>query len=182
MVIQIAKIIAKNIRKIRKEKEFTLKQLSIRSNVSIAMISKIENSQTLPSIATYIKITSALEVTFGELITDDSNDIDICIVKKNERPVITRGPYVASPLAYKKGKKEMEPFIIYYSNRKVFPKHCHKNEEMIFVIEGKLEFRYGKKAVVLEKGDCAYYNGGIVHGARALSPKGSIAIVIESSK
>jgi len=36
--------------------------------------------------------------------------------------------------------------------------------------------------VVLKKGDCAYYNGAIVHGARALSPKGATAIVIESSK
>lgn len=182
MTLQVAKIIAKNIRKIRKEKEFTLKQLSARSKVSISMISKIENSQTLPSISTYIKIAFALGVSFSQLISEDSTNADISIVRSTERPIITKGPYVASPLAYKKGKKEMEPFVFYYSKGKKFPKHCHKNEEMIFVIEGTLEFKYGKKIIILEKGDCIYFNGAIVHGARALSPKGSTAIVIESSE
>ena len=181
MVIQIAKIIAKNIRKLRKEKEFTLRELSTGSKVSISMISKVENSQTLPSIATYIKIASALGVSFSQLIRDDSADVDISIVKATERPVITKGPYVASPLAYKKGKKEMEPFIFYYSEGKKFPKHCHENEEMIFVIEGTLEFKYGKQIIILKKGDCVYFNGSIVHGARALNHNGTKAIVVEAS-
>ena len=182
MVLQIAEIISKNIKKIRKEKGFTLKQLSTQSTVSVSMISKIENSQTLPSIATYIKIASALGVSFSQLVSDENTDVDISIVKATERPIITKGPYVASPLAYKKGKKEMEPFIFYYSEGQKFVKHCHENEEMIFVIEGTLEFKYGKQIVILKKGDCVYFNGSIVHGARSLSPKGSTAIVIVSSK
>jgi len=182
VVVQIAKIIAKNIKKLRKEKGFTLKQLSTYSKVSISMISKIENFQTLPSISTYIKIANALGITFSELITDNRKDVAISIVKANERPVITKGPYIASPLAFKKGKREMEPFIFYYSGRKKFPKHYHENEEMIFVIEGILEFKYGKQIIVLQKGDCVYFNGAIVHGARALSSKGATAIVIESTK
>jgi transcriptional regulator with XRE-family HTH domain len=181
MVLQIAKIISKNIRKIRKEKGFTLKQLSIRSKVSISMISKIENSQTLPSIATYVKIALALGVSFGRLTSDDNEDVDISIVKSAERPIITKGPYVASPLAYKKGEKEMEPFIIYYSEGKKFPKHCHENEEMIFVIDGTLKFKYGKQIIILEKGDCVYFNGAIVHGACAAKQSGAEAIVITAS-
>lgn len=181
MVKKIAETIAKNIKKIRKEKGFTLRELSTGSKVSISMISKVENSQTLPSIATYIKIASALGASFSRLISDDSVDADISIVKATERPVITKGPYIASPLAYKKGKKEMEPFIFYYSEGKKFPKHCHENEEMIFVIEGTLEFKYGKQIIILKKGDCVYFNGSIVHGARSLNHNGAKAIVVEAS-
>ena len=179
MVKQIAKVIAKNIRRLRNEKGFTLNNLSAGSKVSISMISKVENSQTLPSIATYIKIASALGVTFSELISDDNKDIDISIVYAAERPIITKGPYIASPLAYKKKTKKMEPFIFYYSKGKISPKHFHENEEMIYVIEGTLEFKYGKQIIVLHKGDCAYYNGAIGHGARAISDKGAEAIVVE---
>jgi len=181
MVTQIAKIIAKNIKKLRKEKELTLKDISIRSKVSISMISKIENSQTFPPITTYIKIASALEVSFSDLITDDNKDIDISIVRANERPMISRKTYIASPLAYKKGKKGMEPFIVYYSKRKKFTKLYHENEEMIFVLEGTLEFKYGKQIIILQKGDCVYFNGKIVHGARAAKQSGAKAIVIEAS-
>jgi len=145
------------------------------------MISKIENSQTLPSIATYIKIAFALGVSFSQLISDDSADVDISIVKATERPIITKGPYIASPLAYKKGKKGMEPFIFYYSKGKKFPKHCHENEEMIFVIDGTLEFKYGNQIIILDKGDCIYFNGSIVHGARSLKHNGAKAIVVEVS-
>ena len=181
MPLQVSKTIAKNIRKIRREKGLTLKQLSARSKVSISMISKIENSQTFPPITTYIKISSALGVSFSDLITDDNKDIDISIVRANERPMISKKTYIASPLAYKKGKKEMEPFMVYYSKRKKFTKLCHENEEMIFVLEGTLEFKYGKKIIILQEGDCVYFNGKIVHGARAAKQSGAKAIVIEAS-
>lgn len=116
MVKKIAETIAKNIKKTRKEKGFTLKDLSTGSKVSISMISKIENSQTLPSIATYIKIASALGVSFSQLISDDSTEVDISIVKSTERPIITKGPYIASPLAYKKGKKKWN--LSYFTTQK----------------------------------------------------------------
>ncbi len=99
----------------------TLKKLSTGSKVSISMISKVENLQTLTSIATYIKIASALGISFSQLISDDNTDVNINIVKATERPIITKGPHAASPPTYKKGKKEMEPFIFYYSKGKKFP-------------------------------------------------------------
>ena len=178
---ELSKVIAKNIRKFRQVEKFTLKELSKASKVSISMISKIENSQTLPSIATYIKIAFALGISFGELISDDNKDIDISIVQAIERPIISKGPYTASPLAYKKKMKKMEPFIFYYSKGNKFPKHFHENEEMIYVTKGTLEFKYGKQIMVLHKGDCAYYNGAIEHGARAISDKGAESIVVELS-
>jgi len=182
MVEDIAKIIARNARKIRRERNLTLRELAIRSGVSISMISKIENSQTLPSVATYVKIASALGVSFGELVTETDKDTDIVIVRASERPVITRGPYTGSPLAYKKGKKKMEPFIFDYPVTKRFPKHRHENEEMIFVIKGAIEFKYGEKIMVLRKGDCCYFNGAVIHGGRSLNRGGATAIVVQSNR
>ena len=172
--------IANNIRNIRKEKKFTLLELSRRSHVSASMLSKIENHQIIPSIATYIKISSALEINFGELIP--SNDIrdDISIIRSEEMPVITRDTYIVKSIAFKKGKKKIEPFLFYYPPSNKIPKHSHNNEEMIYVLEGKIEFNYGTRKIVLKKGDCAYYNGIVLHGARGLSLGESKAIVVEA--
>lgn len=181
MLRDIANIMATNIRDLRKQKALTLGKLSKRSGVSISMISKIENKQTLPSIATYDKIASALSISFGELLTETDKEADMSLVRVSERPVITRGSYVASPLAYKKGKKKMEPFIFDYPVRKRFPKHRHDNEELVFVIKGMIEFKYGEKVVVLRKGDCCYFDGSVVHGGRSLSRGGSRAVVVQSN-
>lgn len=176
---ELSKIIAQNIKKLRKEKNVTLEELSKTSKVSVSMISKIENSKTLPSIATYLKIGSALGVSFGELIRDDKEETTISIVRESERYIISKRSYIGTPLAYKISKKGMEPFLFYYPPGKKFPKYLHENEEMIYVTKGILEFKYGTKIIILNQGDCAYFNGDIEHGAKALSEMGAEAIVIE---
>lgn len=90
-------------------------------------------------------------------------------------------PICGSPLAFKKTKKMMEPFIFEYPYTKKFPKYRHNSEEMIFILRGAMEFKYGDRIIRLEKGDCFYYHASIEHGGRALNRKGATAIVIHSS-
>ncbi len=183
MVDDTIKNIGKKIREVRQKKSLTLKKLSERSGISVPIISKIETALTPPPLSTYANIASALETSLGDLITNDSQEPDISIVRSTERPDISRGPYIGSPLAFKKITKKMEPFIFDYPIRKkVSQLFQHENEEMIFVIKGAIEFKYGRKIIVLKKGDCAYFNGNIQHGGRALNGRNATAIVIQSSE
>ncbi len=183
MVDDTIKKIGEKIREVRQKKGLTLKKLSEKSGISVSMISKIETAQTSPPISTYANIASALETSLGDLITNDSQEPDISIVRFAERPVISRGPYIGSPLAFKKNKKKMEPFIFDYPIRKkVFQIFQHEKEEMLFVIKGTIEFKFGEKTLVLNKGDCAYFNGNIQHGGRALNGRKATAIVIQSNE
>ena len=180
----IAKRIGRRIRELRDDKSLTLKDLSTRSGVSVSMLSKIENSRTLPPISTYARIATALDVSIGEIITEDADRGEvISIVKASERPVITRGPYTGSPLAFRKDNKTMEPFIFSYPFAGDFPElYQHETEEMIFVLQGTIEFKYGGKTVVLNKGDCAYFSGHVPHAGRAMHKRGATAIVIQSAR
>lgn len=180
----IAERIGRRIRELRDEKKLTLKDLSTKSGVSVSMLSKIENSQTFPPISTYARIAAALDVSIGEVITEDVDHHEtISIVKANERPVITRGSYTGSPLAFRKDNKKMEPFLFNYPFTEDFPNlYQHDTEEMIFVLEGTIEFKYGEKTAVLNKGDCAYFGGHVPHAGRAMDRRGATAIVIQSAK
>jgi len=181
MAKDIAKKIGEKIRAVRQQKGFTLKELSEKSGISTSMISKIETAQTLPPISTYANIASGLGISFGELFQLDLQEPDISIVRSRDRQVISRGTYVGSPLAYQKRQKKMEPFLFEYPIRGNFPNFHHDNEEMIFVIEGKLEFKYGEEKIILEMGDCVYFNGKIPHGGRALNNKGAKALIVQST-
>lgn len=57
-----------NLRKLRLQKGFTIKELSHKSNVSKATISKIENHEIQPTILTICKLCSALNTTICEMV------------------------------------------------------------------------------------------------------------------
>lgn len=180
----IAERVGRRIRELRDERGLTLKELSVRTGISVSMLSKIENSQTFPPISTYARIAAAFKVSIGDVITDEANHPEtISIVRANERPVITRGPYTGSPLAFRKDNKKMEPFIFSYPFTRDFPElYEHETEEMIFVLDGAIEFKYGEKTAVLNKGDCVYFSGHVPHAGRATDSGGATAIVVQSAK
>jgi quercetin dioxygenase-like cupin family protein len=48
-----------------------------------------------------------------------------------------------------------------------FPKHSHPGEEIIYVLEGSLEYEVeGKPPVTLKAGDVLFIPAGTVHSAR----------------
>ena len=181
-ITYITKAIGERIRKLRLSRGLTLKELSRMSSISVSMISKIENSQVFPPLSTYARISSCLGISIGELIVNsEQKSKSISVVRANERTVISHGRYIGSPLAFRKSRKKMEPFLLSYPfGKKTVTPYQHDSEEMIFVIEGKIEFKYGEDTYTLEKGDCAYYDGRIPHAARSLASKEAQALVVQS--
>ena len=48
----------------------------------------------------------------------------------------------------------------------VAPRHTHPGEEIIYVIEGTLEYEIGSKRVTVKPGDVLFVPAGIVHSAK----------------
>lgn len=57
-----------NLRKLRLQEGLTIRELSTKSRVSIATISKIENHEIQPTISTICKLCSALGVTICKMV------------------------------------------------------------------------------------------------------------------
>ncbi|MFM8738789.1 MAG: helix-turn-helix domain-containing protein, partial [Cytophagales bacterium] len=53
--------IGKRIKAIRNEQRITLQELSSRSELSKGLLSKIENSRTIPSLPVFLSIMKAIE-------------------------------------------------------------------------------------------------------------------------
>jgi quercetin dioxygenase-like cupin family protein len=47
-----------------------------------------------------------------------------------------------------------------------FPRHTHPGEEIIYVLEGTLEYEVAGKPVTLKAGDVLFVPNGVVHAAR----------------
>ena len=177
----IEELLSKRVKKARHRRGLTLAQFSQQTKISVATLSKIENAKISSPVSTYAKIAKALDIPLGELFSE-SIPIPISFVTREERKIFTHSPgYTGESIAFKKPSKKMEPFVFTYLRGGRTPSpYQHDNEELIFVIEGELEFRYGSGKYILKPGDCVYFDASIKHSARTLGDKGAQALVVEA--
>ena len=67
----------------------------------------------------------------------------------------------------------------------VAPRHTHPGEEIIYVIEGVLEYEIDGKPVKVKAGDVLFVPAGVVHAARNIGSRGGAELatyVVEKGK
>jgi DNA-binding NtrC family response regulator len=67
---QLLATIGKNIRRMRKERNLTLKQMSRRTGLSVSLLSQIERAESSASVSSLYKLARALDVKLTELFGD----------------------------------------------------------------------------------------------------------------
>jgi transcriptional regulator with XRE-family HTH domain len=178
--------IGPKIKRLRKDRQFTLQDLSNKTGLSKPLLSQVENGLVIPPLPTLLKISNALRVPLTHFITDDEERI--LVVRRKEinaapkRYVEGRDPnnYNYASLVKGKTNKKMEPLYVEFSQMakgKVVPM-SHHGEEFIHVLEGQLEVNYEDTVVVLDAGDSLYLDGRIPHSYRSLTKKRTKALMV----
>jgi transcriptional regulator with XRE-family HTH domain len=179
--------IGQKIRELRKGKAFTLQDLSGSTGLSKSLLSQIENEIVVPPISTLLKISRALDKDIAFFFQDPDNDTKVAVVRVFERERLdtkklgrSDGGYFYESLAYKKGRKSMEPFFVEFERKdeKDMPFYSHEGEEFMFVLEGNLEFRTTDDVYRLKPGDSLYFESDVPHSYRALGRNNAKAIVV----
>ncbi|WP_164667338.1 helix-turn-helix domain-containing protein [Virgibacillus doumboii] len=164
------------IKKLRKQKNLSLNELAIKSEVSMATISQIERGNTDPTITTVYKLCKGLDTTIATLIAGD--DEPDGVVRKDNRKTITlpesKVTYqlLSSPL-----KQNLEMVLVelnpHQKDRKLV---THKGEECGLVLQGKLVVMLGNEEILLEEGDSITFNSMTPH--RYINPTGEKSISV----
>jgi transcriptional regulator with XRE-family HTH domain len=179
--------IGRKIRDLRKGKALTLQDLSTATGLSKPLLSQIENEIVVPPISTLLKISRALDKDIAFFFQEPNDDRKIVVVRTFERESLdtrklgrTDGGYSYESLAYKKSRKNMEPFLVEFERKdeKEMSFYSHEGEEFLFVLEGDLEFRTRDEVHGLKKGDSLYFESDVPHSYRALGKKNAKAIVV----
>ena len=173
------------VRRLRKARGLTLDALSELTGVSKSVLSKIENGKVSSPISTFSRICSALDVSLGDLFSDDGGG-DPLVVRKGERRLLSRMGtpfgYVYYSLAHPRPGRRMAPFLLIYPHDlKTIPTFSHAGEEFLFVLKGRLEFVYGDRTLILKEGDSLYLDPQVEHGARALGGRVCETLVISTA-
>ncbi len=163
------------IRELRQQRGMTLRQLAEKAGLSAALLSKVENNVISPTIPTLWKICEALDVRVGYFFQEGGQESrDYVITRKDKRPVVFREGskhgYMYESLAYGKPDHAMEPFVVTVApgERRGGKLFSHAGEELVYVLEGRVEFVLGELSFVLEAGDSVYFNSERPHRLQAL--------------
>ncbi|MCF6246643.1 MAG: XRE family transcriptional regulator [Desulfobacula sp.] len=178
------KLICQNIKKLRKQNHLTLEKLAFKTGLTKGYLSKVERSQKAPPYSTLNKIAGALGIEVTQIFEkniEPLDDIKISFHKANSLNIIKAtsqfSGYDYQVLAPDKPGKNMEPFII-YSPDEITKMYSHEGEEFMYVMDGTLEFIYGKETYILEKGDHVYFDSCIPHAGKSLGEKKATLMVV----
>ena len=160
--------IGKRIHQYRLHNGYTLQELADKTGYSKGYLSKVEKSGKAPPVATLSVIARELGVTVSVILGEETMNDSICLVRENERMLMAKTGeefgYAYEALANPYPNKHMEPFILTYPSDDAL-KHTfqHDGEEMLFVLQGQMRFKYGNSEFVLDKGDCIYFDSSVAH-------------------
>ena len=183
--------IGQKIRRLRKEERLTLQDLSDLSGLSKPLLSQIENDQVIPPIATLLKIAKGLKVGIHFFFEEEEDRQKLVLLRSGEQKSSRRRSgndspqnYLYHSLAPGMRQKSMEPFLVEFEAGSWDDSllYRHDGEEFIYLLEGELEFHYGKEIMILKSGDSIYYDSSESHGYISHGSEKAKAVAVLYSK
>jgi transcriptional regulator with XRE-family HTH domain len=171
---QLGQVIANHVRSRRLEIGLNVGQLAERTGISKGMLSKIENAQTSPSLSTLERLAAALDMPVTSLFRGLAEERDAVFVKAGSGPEIvrkgTRAGHTYELLGSLRGPyKRVEPLLVSLDvSSEVFPLFQHPGIEILYMLNGTMEYSYGREPYRMEKGDTLQFEGDIPHGPTKL--------------
>ncbi|HUW64220.1 MAG TPA: XRE family transcriptional regulator [Spirochaetia bacterium] len=170
------KIIARRIHKIRLERELTLEDVAGRTGLTKGLLSKIENNRVSPPIATLVRIARALEVSLADFFSPgDERAIQLVRAGRGVRynPEGAGEAPVTEALVSGFARPKMEPLVVTIDGTDSYQArfYSHPGQELILVLEGKMDYRYAAEEYHLFQGDSLYFNAEHEHGPLPLCGK-----------
>jgi len=166
--------IGAQVRTLRKKNDITVLDLATQAGLSISMLSKIENGQTSPSLATLQCLATALNVPLSTFFTKYEEKHDATYVKSGKGLLIerrgTRSGHQYQLLGHSVSSEVgVEPYLITLTDEAdPYPVFQHEGVEFIYMISGEVVYRHADKSYVLKKGDSLFFDSSAPHGPEDL--------------
>lgn len=180
----VARQLGTRLRQARQKQGITLGTLSQETALSTSFLSRLERGETSTSIANLIMIATRLGISLHEFFEEPSDTgKDYILSRAQERKHQT--PLVAHGYSYRLSTgdlpdQQMSAFEL------SFPPEAeeqptlltHDGEEVLYLIEGSIEFHIGEDSFVMNAGDCVHFNCSKPHMGRNIGKNAARLLMI----
>jgi len=161
-------LIGKKIRDLRKEQKMSMTELSKKSGVQLATLSRMENLKMTGTLESHMQIAKALGVDIVELYGDIALEAKKVDVKTKE---------TAADIFNYSDKSSYEILTSKVLSRKMMPillriepegktkleQNSRGSEKFLFVLQGKIQAQIGEEAFDLSETNTLYFDASLPH-------------------
>jgi transcriptional regulator with XRE-family HTH domain len=156
------------MRELRKEKDITLEELSEKSGVALATLSRMENNKMAGTLASHNKICKALGVSIAELyreLEDETKTIEAVPRQRRTEHFVHARKAKYELLVTKTLDKKIMPLMMKIASGGKTQKEQSKPgvEKFIYMITGSIEATVGSETHALKRGDSLYFDASLPH-------------------
>jgi len=168
--------IGRQVRALRKRQRMTGSDLAAQTGLSVGMLSKIENGVISPSLNTLQVLANALRVPLIQLFSGFEETRGCMHVKAGEGVEIERAGtraghqyHLLGHIGSNNSGVVVEPYLIVLTTQSDrFPAFQHEGIEMLYMLEGRVDYRHGDQIYTLEPGDTLLFDSDAPHGPENL--------------
>lgn len=156
--------VGNRLRKVRKAKRMTLKDLALMVGCSESLLSKIENGKGNPALSTLHELTSALGVSISYLFAD-ANSPEVSICRKDQRPILQASETISLEALIPHTDNHLLQAHIHIIAPKGTPngQYSHEGEEAGYILIGELKLVVNGTEYFLKAGDSFSFRSELQH-------------------
>ncbi|ACP25216.1 transcriptional regulator, XRE family [Sinorhizobium fredii NGR234] len=174
-VLEVA--IGHEVRAFRKKLGITVSDVAAATDISVGMLSKIENGNTSPSLTTLQTLARALGVPITSFFRGFEEEHSAVFVKAGEGVDVerrgTRAGHQYNLLGHIGSNTAgvvVEPYLITLTeDSDVFPTFQHGGLEFLYMLEGEVVYRHGNNLYRMTPGDSLFFDADAPHGPEELT-------------
>lgn len=156
------------LRKLRKEKGLTLVEVSQKTGVAQATLSRIETGTMIGTVESHEKIAEVLGVSLSELYSGTDSRLDDVshLSRDTDRKITPLGKNVQIELLTTDNyKKKITPFLMTIQPQSNSPEEQNERgvEKFFYVIDGEIKIRLEEKECPLRAGESLYFDASLKH-------------------
>lgn len=176
--MEIAEIIAYNLKKIREERNLSQSQLAKQAGVSKVIISQIEKGDSNPTINTIWKLTGALELPYTSLL--EMEETKTVHIRKADISELEEDKYHIFSYYSKNAQRNFELYQIEMDEGCDHTSigHSSNSFEYVMMIEGEIILDVDQKEYILKKDDALFFDASVPHGYKNIGKEKAKAVLI----
>ena len=160
----VARQLGTRIRNARSSRKITLEALSKETGLSAGFLSRLERGETSASISNLIVISGYLGIPLRDFFEDSERPTPTYVLTRAKDraklPPRSGTGYSYHLTSGDLADQQLNAFVLTFPpGEKTEPKLLtHEGEEVLYLLEGTIEFRIGEDRFVMTAGDCVHFN------------------------
>lgn len=170
-------------RVLRRQRGKTISQVAEVANLSKAHLSRFERGEKALSVASLLRLASALEISVGTLIGEEIGTGEVHLVRANQEIGPVRpddgGSYSFCSIGGPSIGTNHTTFLLelqekYEHNSEAF----HGGRELLYVLSGRVKIKVGKSEYTVSEGDYMEFPGTIPHVLKSTCGAAKVLLVV----